>query len=167
MSPRAAVRLETLGFAQVFDYAASKADWTSAGLPTEGILAEQPRAGNIAQRDIPTCGLANRLGDARDRAQDADKNVCIVVDDHGVVLGRLRGDALGEDPGATVESVMEDGPTTIRADASLREITERMRKRRVGSILVTDPEGRLLGILYRSEAERALAEIEHAEPESQ
>ncbi len=167
MSPRAAARLESLGFTQLFDYAAGKADWTSAGLPTEGTAAGQPRAGDIAERDIPTCGLANRLRDARGKTQDADQNVCIVVDDHSVVLGRLRGDALGEDPGATVESVMEDGPTTIRADASLQEITERMRKRRVGSILVTDPEGRLLGILYRSEAERALAEIEHAGPESQ
>ena len=158
MSPRAAARLETLGFTQVFDYAAGKADWTSSGLPTEGTLAEQPRAGDIAQRDTPTCGFANRLGDARDRTQDADQNVCIVVDDRGVVLGRLRGNALREDPEATVESAMEDGPTTIRADASLEEITERMRKRGVGSILVTDPEGRLLGILYRSEAEQRLKE---------
>ncbi len=158
MSPRAAARLQTLGFTQVFDYAAGKADWTSTGLPTEGTEAGRPRAGDIAQRGTPTCGLANHLGDARDRTQDTDRNVCIVVDDHGVVLGRLRGDALGEDPGATVESVMEDGPTTIRADASLEEITERMRKRGVGSILVTDPEGRLLGILYRNEAERVLAE---------
>ncbi len=152
------MRLETLGFTQVFDYAAGKADWTSSGLPTEGTLTEQPRAGNVARRGIPTCSLTDRLGDARDRAQDADQNVCIVVDDHGVVLGRLRGDALREDPEATIESVMEDGPTTVRADASLEEITGRMRKRGVGSILVTDPEGRLLGILYRNEAERVLAE---------
>jgi CBS domain-containing protein len=151
------VRLESLGFTQVFDYAAGKADWTSTGLPTEGTLADQPRAGDIAQRDVPTCGLANRLGEARDRALDADQNVCVVVDDHGVVLGRLRGDALGGDSGATLDSVMEDGPTTIRADASLQEITERMRKRRVGSIVVTDPEGRLVGILYRDDAEKVLS----------
>ncbi len=158
MSPRAAARLETLGFTQVFDYADSKADWTSTGLPTKGTEVGRPRAGNVAQRGIPTCSVTDRLGNAHDRAQDADQNVCIVVDDHGVVLGRLRGDALREDPEATVESVMEDGPTTIRADASLQEITERMRKRGVGSILVTDPEGRLLGILYRKDAERVLAE---------
>ena len=164
MSPRAAVRLETLGFTQVFDYAAGKADWTSSGLPTEGSMAGQPRAGDIAQRDIPTCSLADRLGDATDRAQDADQNVCIVVDDRGVVLGRLRGDALREDSAASIESVMEDGPTTIRADASLQEITDRMRKRGVDSILVTDPEGRLLGILYRNEAERVLAENDRSEP---
>ena len=158
MSPRAAARLETLGFTQVFDYAAGKADWTSSGLPTEGTAVGQPRAGDIALRDIPTCGLANRLSDARDRSQDEDQNVCIVVGDHGVVLGRLRGDALRGDSAATIESAMEEGPTTIRADASLHEITERMRKRRVLSILVTDPEGRLLGILYRKDAEQRLGE---------
>ncbi len=156
MSPRAAVRLETLRFTQVFDYAAGKADWTSSGLQTEGTMAEQPRAGDIAQLGIPTCSLTDRLGDARDRAQDADQNVCIVVNADGVVLGRLRGDRLQGDTGAAIESVMEDGPTTIRADASLREIAERMRNRRVGSILVTDPEGRLLGILYREDAERVV-----------
>ena len=167
MSPRAAARLETLGFTQVFDYAAGKADWTSTGLSTEGAEAGRPRAGNVAQRGIPTCSLTDRLGDARDRAQDADQNVCIVVNADCVVLGRLRGDRLQGDAGAAIESVMEDGPTTIRADASLQEITARMRKRRVGSILVTDPEGRLLGILYRSEAERAVAAVERPESESQ
>ncbi len=158
MSPRAAVRLETLGFTQLFEYAAGKADWTSSGIPTEGSMAGQPRAGDIAQRDIPTCSLADRLGDATDRAQDADQNVCMVVNADGVVLGRLRGDRLQGDSGAAIESVIEEGPTTIRADAALNEITERMRKRGVGSILVTDPEGRLLGILYRNEAERVLTE---------
>src|SRR5688572_23586838 len=36
MSPRAASRLETLGFEQVYDYVAGKADWGSGGLPLEG-----------------------------------------------------------------------------------------------------------------------------------
>ena len=83
--------------------------------------------------------------------------MCVVVDDHGVVLGRLRGDALRGESGATLDSVMEDGPTTIRADVPLQEITVRMRKRRVGSIVVTDPEGRLIGILYRDDAEKVLS----------
>jgi len=32
MSPRAASRLESLGFRDVYDYAAGKADWFNAGL---------------------------------------------------------------------------------------------------------------------------------------
>src|SRR5689334_6170303 len=35
LSPRAAARLESLGFADVYDYAAGKADWIAMGLPTE------------------------------------------------------------------------------------------------------------------------------------
>ena len=87
--------------------------------------------------------------------------MCIVVSADGVVLGRLRGDRLQGDPRAAIESVIKEGPTTIRADAALKEITERMRKRGVGSILVTDPEGRLLGILSRNSAERVLLERPH------
>lgn len=34
-SPRAAKRLEELGFSDVLDYAAGKEDWRGAGLPTE------------------------------------------------------------------------------------------------------------------------------------
>src|SRR6266511_4403171 len=36
MSPRAAWRLESMGFAEVYDYVAGKADWGAAGLPLEG-----------------------------------------------------------------------------------------------------------------------------------
>ncbi len=158
MSPRAAWRLESLGFTQVFDYVAGKADWLASGLPVEGKFADYLRAGNIARTDVPTCRLTDRLGDVRDRTLDADQNVCVVVNDDRVVLGRLRGDALRGDPGATVESVMESGPTTTRPDDPLEAITERLKDARVGSILVTTSDGRLLGILYRNDAERVLAE---------
>ena len=99
MSPRAAWRLESLGFSKVFDYVAGKADWMASGLPVEGKLADYPRAGSVARTDIPTCRLTDRLGDARDRTLDADQNVCVVVNDDRIVLGRLRGDALRGDPG--------------------------------------------------------------------
>jgi rhodanese-related sulfurtransferase len=36
MSPRAACRLEALGFTRVDDYVDEIADWQAAGLPTEG-----------------------------------------------------------------------------------------------------------------------------------
>ena len=34
-SPKAAQRMETLGYTQVFDYEAGKVDWQEAGLPVE------------------------------------------------------------------------------------------------------------------------------------
>ena len=158
MSPRAAWRLESLGFTQVFDYVAGKADWLASGLPMEGQLADYPRAGTVARTDVPTCRLTDRLGDVRDRTLDADQNVCVVVNDDRIVLGRLRGDALRGDPGATVESVMESGPTTTRPDDPLEAITERLQSARVASILVTTSDGRLVGILYRRDAEQRLKE---------
>ncbi len=158
MSPRAAWRLESLGFTQVFDYVAGKADWLASGLPLEGKLADYPRAGTVARTDVPTCRLTDRLVDVRDRTLDADQNVCVVVNDDRIVLGRLRGDALRGDPGAIVESVMESGPTTTRPDEPLEAITERLQNARVASILVTTSDGRLIGILYRRDAEQRLKE---------
>ena len=51
---------------------------------------------------------------------------------------------------------MESGPTTIRPDIPLEAMTEHVRRRRVGRILVTTSEGRLVGVLYRKDAERGL-----------
>ena len=47
MSPRAACRLELLGFTQVYDDVAGKADWLAHGLPTEGEQAQVPRVKDI------------------------------------------------------------------------------------------------------------------------
>jgi hypothetical protein len=43
MSPRAASRLESIGFEQVCDYVAGKADWGSAGLALEGAQGSETR----------------------------------------------------------------------------------------------------------------------------
>ncbi len=156
MSPRAACRLESLGFTQVYDYVAGLADWTASGLPTEGRLTTALRAGDAVRRDVPTCRLGDRLGDVTRHDKEKEQNVCIVTSEDGVVLGRLRGEALRGDPDATVESLMESGPTTIRPDVPLEEFTEHMRARRVGSVVVTTSTGRLIGVLYRTDAEERL-----------
>jgi CBS domain-containing protein len=157
MSARAAWRLEGLGFAQVFRYTAGKADWLANGLPSEGEQANLPRAGEVARKSVPTCRPTDRLGDVVAEVRAAEENVCMVVNEAGVVLGRLRGAALEAGPAAGVEAVMESGPTTIRPNTSLEVITTRMRERKVGSIVVSDADGRLIGILYRNDAERRLA----------
>ena len=158
MSPRAAWRLESLGFTQVFDYVAGKADWLASGLPIEGKLANYCRAGSVARADVPTCRLTDRVADALKQVQASDHCVCVVTNDEGVVLGRLGERALLTDPEGLVEQVMESGPTTTRPDDPLEAITERLRGRGVDNILVTTPDGRLVGILYLEDAERVLAE---------
>ena len=64
-----------------------------------------------------------------------------------VVAGRLRAAQLDNDPDVNVDDVMEPGPTTIRPDEDLDTVTDRMAKRNIESILVTDPAGRLMGTL--------------------
>jgi CBS domain-containing protein len=155
MSPRAAWRLESLGFAEVYHYAAGEADWLAWGLPREGKAAQVPTVGEVARRDVPTCGLADRVAEAKARAQAAGFDACVVVNERRVVLGLLRGRELDSDPHATAERVMRAGPTTYRQNVPAREAGARMRERRVDALLVTTPDGVLLGLLRREDAEGA------------
>ncbi len=155
MSPRAAWRLESLGFADVYDYAAGKADWLAWGLPREGKAAQMPTVGEVARRDVPTCGLADRVAEAKARAQAAGLDACVVVNEQRVVLGLLRGRELDGDPDAPAERVMQSGPTTYRPDVPAREAGARMRERHVDALLVTTPDGVLVGLLRREDAEGA------------
>jgi CBS domain-containing protein len=157
MSARAAWRLEALGFGRVYRYAAGKADWLAAGLTTEGAEATTLRAGAVARSDVPICSPGERVDQAAGRARWVGWDNCIVVNAQRVVVGRLRRDAFDAAGGATVEQVMEQGPTTIRASEELAGLVQRMRNRNVPAIVVTDPDGRLLGILRRPDAELALA----------
>jgi Mg/Co/Ni transporter MgtE len=148
MSPRAAWRLETLGFGEVYDYAGGKSDWLAAGLPVEGHAAHDETAVRYVH-DVPTCTRDETLGDVRARVQAAGEDVCVVVHGDGVVLGRVRGEAFDGDPQQRVEAVMEDGPTTVRANEPLGPLLGRMEHHGVTAILVTDADGRLLGELRR------------------
>ncbi len=148
MSPRAAARLETLGFTKVYDYVGGETDWLAAALPTEGRLAGEPTAGDVARRDDCACHLGDRLGDVVKRLQAAGKDACIVVGDHHVVLGRVRGRALEGDPNASMEDMMRSGPSTIRPDTSLESVIQALRDGDVTNTLVTDPAGRLIGTIY-------------------
>src|SRR5437899_2075665 len=89
LSPRAAWRLETLGFVEVYDYAPGKADWAASGRPTEGELASDRRIGALAHTDVPTCSLTERVDHVAERTAAAGSDTCVVVNDERVVLGRL------------------------------------------------------------------------------
>jgi len=156
MSPRAAWRLESLGFAEVYDYAAGEADWLAWGLPREGSAAQVPTVGEVARRDVPTCELADRVAEAKARAQAAGYDACIVVNERRVVLGLLRRRELDADPDAPAEGVMRSGPTTYRPNVPAREAGARMRERQVDVHLVTTPDGVLVGLLRREDAEGAV-----------
>ena len=157
MSPRAAWRLEALGFARVYDYVAGKADWLAAGLPAEGPLADTPRPGSLARRDAPTCRSGDPVALARSRVREGTWGRCVVLNEEEVVMGVLTEKILAAAPeDSPAEAVMQLGPTTVRANEDLAGLAHRMHDRDAASVLVTTPEGRLIGVLVRADAEAAL-----------
>ena len=162
MSPRAAWRLEGLGFSEAYDYAPSKADWFAAGLPMEGALANVPTVGDMARRAVPTCPPAEKVGEVYRRVRGTIWDRCVVVNEERVVLGLLREKDLASDPEATAEEAMRSGPATVRPDTPAGKMVERMRKRGTASVLVTTPAGELVGLMYREDAEHP-AEIRSCE----
>jgi hypothetical protein len=156
LSSRAAWRLESLGFAPVYRYAAGKRDWFAFDLPMEGELAAVPKASNAARRDVPACQLGEPVGEVYQRCQDLGWNVCLVVNEQNILMGRLRGKAWHVDPDTPVEEVMENGPTTFRPDNFLEPLIQRMHDKKVGTVIITNPDGVLLGILYRKDGDERL-----------
>jgi CBS domain-containing protein len=154
MAPRAAARLESLGFDNVFEYKPGKLDWMAAGLPTEGENARKPRAGTVARRDAPLCELHERLGDVADRVAGIGWNVAVVVDPQRVVLGLLRAAELAKDPELSIEQAMRPGPSTFRPYVSIKEMADYMTQHKLESSPITTLDGKLVGVLFRDDAVR-------------
>ncbi len=153
MSPRAAWRLESLGFTAVHDYVAGKADWGAAGLPLEGTAG--PWVGALARSEVPTCHLNEPLREVRERVRASGFETCVVVNEHGVVLGRLGRPALRAEDEATVEEAMTAGPGTVRPDLTVATAAKRMRERNLPGLLVTRSDGTLVGLLRLEDVEPA------------
>jgi hypothetical protein len=154
MSPRAACRLERLGFERVYDYVDGISDWKAAGLPVEGSAPVVPMVGDAARGDVPTCTADERLHDVQRRTTDAGWDQCIVLDCDRVVVGRLGESAFAADPSTPIDAVMEPGPATVRPDSLLEPLLGRMARRNVEVVVVTTPQGRLLGALRRADGEQ-------------
>ncbi|MCI0815663.1 MAG: CBS domain-containing protein [Chloroflexi bacterium] len=156
MSPRAAARLETLGFDKVYDYVSGKSDWIAAGLPTVRQSAGLPTAGGTLRAGDVIGHAGERLGEAARRVRAAEKDELIVVDGQHVVLGRIRGAAFDGDPDALIEDVMRPGPATIRPDTPLETVVASLGPAGVASTVVTDPDGRFIGTVYLEDARTRL-----------
>src|SRR5258708_17708505 len=141
MSPRAAWRLEQLGFGAVYDYTAGKVDWLAAGRPTEGPGPSPPRVITAIDTAVPVCGLDDDVAAPAADARAQGWPVCVVVNDAGVVAGRVRVDQIAEDDHRPAQEAMDAGPATIRAHDELASTLARMAERHVTVLLVTTPEG--------------------------
>ena len=153
MSPRAACRLATLGFGDIYDYVPGKVDWRARGLPLEGEKASEPRAFDFVRDDAVTCSLTDRVTQVRERVDASPYGFAFVVSECGVLLGRLRRSALQTDREVSAEDVMEPGPSTVRADTPPADVLERLRRRDLRTAVLTTPEGVLMGIVRREDLE--------------
>jgi len=119
----------------VYDYEGGKLDWLGAGLPREGDDAGKLTVGEVA-RGWPQA---------------------VVVDEAGVVLGRLRRSRLQEAPTDLVDDLMEEGPSTARANEDLAGTVKGMVDDGIHFLLVSTPEGFPLGLLFLQDATERLA----------
>ncbi len=153
MSPRAACRLATLGY-DVHDYAAGKVDWMAHGLPIEGTAATRPTARSLVRDDVATCALDDRPDQVKQRIARTPYGFALALSSGRVVLGRVRRSRLSDENRAEqVEAVAEPGPPTIRPHLTVGELRERLAGSKVRTLIVTDPEGTLLGVIRRRDVD--------------
>ena len=155
MSSRAAWRLESLGFRDVYEYVAGKLDWMSAGLPTEGTNANKPRAGALARKDVPTCSVDEQLSAVRDRVHAQGWDAVVVVNDERVVFGLLRAKELAREGDMRIADAMRPGPSTFRPYVFAEEMAHFMLEHKLESSPITTSDGRLVGLLLQADVVKA------------
>lgn len=148
-----------MGFTHVYDYVNGKVEWMLQGLPVEGAGPHYAMAGEVATTDgLHTCVLGSTIGDSSRTMKQSGDTFCLVLNDEGVVLGRLRKKHRDDTSDEAVETVMETGPTTVRPHESAKELLERMEKRSVDAVTVTTKKGLLVGVARRKDLRRLVEE---------
>jgi len=151
MSPRAACRLATRGY-DVYDYAPGKVDWMAHGLPVEGTQARRTTALTLMREDVATCGLEETPAEVARRIDGARYGFALALSPGRVVLGRVRRSRL-TNGAASLDTVIEPGPSTIRPHTPVEDLAARLARGKAQTLIVTDPEGKLLGVVRRADVE--------------
>ena len=143
----------------MYDYAGGKEDWLAAGREIEvdgqrGVLPIMA----VVRDDVPTFSVDTPVGEAAGALAEPYDFV-LVVDPSGIVLGKVLGRHLNGTPDdVPLGDVLVEGPTTVRANEHLPDLLGRMEAASTGSVIVTTPEGRLLGMLLADDARAFLEE---------
>ena len=103
---------------------------------------------------MPTCAPVEKIGVVRERVRKIGWDRCVVVNKERVVLGLLREKELSSDPKVPVEEAMRNGPATFRPNEPVGNMAKRMQDRGATAVLVTTSDGRLVGLLFREDAEQ-------------
>ncbi|BBG05850.1 MULTISPECIES: CBS domain-containing protein [Pseudonocardia] len=149
MSPRAACRLDTLGFSQVYDYMPGKVDWLARNLPVEGTDAGAPLIGRHLRDEVVTAAPDEPIADVRACVAASPHSFALVTTADRVLLGRLRGTHLDHaDANAVTAEVMEAGPSTLRPHEPVDAVRAHLVDKGHAYAIVTDPDGRLLGTVH-------------------
>ena len=156
MSPRAAWQLERMGFGDVYDFVPGKIEWIRRRLPLEGKGPHYFVAGEVLNERYPTCTPETPVRAAAASMDSSGEPFCLVVNDEGILLGRVRRKKVQPNDDRTVAEVMEPGPATVRLVEPLKPLVKRMQHAGVGTIVVSDHKGHLLGVVRRHGAEKAL-----------
>ena len=146
LSARAAWRLESMGFQEVYRYTPGKADWLAAGWETEGTQAKRLRLRQMIHKDVPTCSLRERLEDVKSRRRP-NQDLCVVVNDRNIVLGVIQGEIWDANPQSRVADVMQPGPRTLRPDLDPKDAQKMLRNYDASVAIVTTSDGELLGVI--------------------
>jgi rhodanese-related sulfurtransferase len=149
LSPRAAARLEHLGFDEVYDYADSSTAWFGAGLPSEGLVPDGRRAGGVLDPGVPRVGPAATIDEAA--AAMSDWELVVMVDADDVVLGVARREVCDLPGSIELAAVMQSAPRTVRPSITIDELASSMDDDGERVILVTTSSGELLGLVRRDD----------------
>jgi rhodanese-related sulfurtransferase len=150
LSPRAAHRLEALGFTDVSDYVAGKAAWLGDGLPSGGLRRPEQRVGSLADPKVPTVPADATIGEVTGVLEDAD-DVVVVLDRDDVVLGLLRKETAGLDPTTPVIDAVQPGPSTFRPSMTVRELVGYFRRSDEARAIVSTNGGEWIGLIRRDD----------------
>ena len=71
----------------------------------------------------------------------------MVIAGQRTVVGMLRADRISAGEQAPAAEVMQPGPSTVRAHEDLDATRQRMNEHHVAHLLVTAPDGTLLGVV--------------------
>jgi CBS domain-containing protein len=82
-----------------------------------------------------------------------------VLDELGVVLGRIGRSAIRGKADVSADEAMTLGPSTVRPSARLEAMVERMQRQNLTNLPVTTSDGRLVGLLTRRDAEEAVRQL--------
>lgn len=107
---------------------------------------------------MPTCRLHENVSDVAARAAAAGWDLCLVVNERNILLGRLNSKELQGDGEQTVDRAMRPGPSTYRPNVAVAEMRRLMADKGIGSLPATTSEGLLLGVVCREALDLAIAE---------